>query len=119
MKCKDCLYTPHCIFCDNKEFTPKERLCFSDRSEWVHLPCKVGQTVYKLWNCGKNGKSTTEFTVSHIDIDYLPEIEIAFTKKNSTTGTYHFAKLDDFGKTVFLTREEAEIALKERNGNDT
>ena len=38
MTCKDCLYKPRCTYRDNKEFKSEERLCFSDRSEWVHLP---------------------------------------------------------------------------------
>lgn len=80
-------------------------------------PCKVGDKIYAHWNCGKHGKSVAEFTVEHIDIDYLPEIEIAYRSRTSHSGTYHFAKLKDFGKTVFLTREEAEKAL-ERSENE-
>ena len=76
-------------------------------------PCKVWDTVYKIWSCGKHGKSIAEFEVTHIDIDNLPEIEITFKKKNNF-GCYYSAKLRDIGKTVFLTKEEAEQALKER-----
>ena len=38
MKCYDCLYKPHCPYWDSKDFEPNERLCFSDKNEWVHLP---------------------------------------------------------------------------------
>ena len=38
MKCYDCLYKPHCSYWDSKDFEPDERLCFSDRSEWMKLP---------------------------------------------------------------------------------
>lgn len=38
MKCYDCLYKPHCSYWDSKDFEPNERLCFSDKNEWVHLP---------------------------------------------------------------------------------
>ena len=78
----------------------------------IVLPCTIGQTIYALWNCGKHGKSVAEFEVKHIDIDYLPNIEFAYISKTSNSGTYHFAKLSDFGKTVFFTREEAEKALE-------
>ena len=40
MKCYDCLYKPHCSYWDSKDFEPDERLCFSDRSEWMKLPHK-------------------------------------------------------------------------------
>jgi hypothetical protein len=82
----------------------------------IELPCKVGDTIYRIWNCGKHGKSISEFEVKHIDIDYLPDMEIAFLHKQSMSGSYHFAKLKDFGKTVFLTKEEAEQALAKMNG---
>lgn len=81
----------------------------------VVLPCKVGDKIYKLWSCGKNGKAVAEFEITHIDIDYLPEIELAFRKPKGT-GYYYFAKVGEIGKTVFLTREEAEAALAKMDG---
>lgn len=81
----------------------------------VVLPCKVGDKIYKLWSCGKNGKAVAEFEITHIDIDYLPEIEFAFRKPKGT-GYYYFAKVGEIGKTVFLTREEAEAALAKMDG---
>ena len=84
------------------------------------LPCKVGDNVYKIWSCGKNGKSVAEFRISHIDIDDLQNIEFAFISTKNISTSYWFCKIGDFGKTVFLTKEEAELALAnmkdERNG---
>ena len=77
----------------------------------VRLPCKVGDKVYLLWPCGKHGKSVSEMVVTHIDIDLMPDIEFACHKEKGT-GSYWFFKPKDIGKTVFLTREEAEAALK-------
>ena len=77
----------------------------------VRLPCKVGDKVYKIWNCGKNGKSVAEFEIKHICIDFLPEIEFSFIKAKGAS--YWFCKASDIGKTVFLTQEEAEQALRE------
>lgn len=77
----------------------------------VVLPCKVGDRVYLLWSCGKNGKSVSDLVVKHIDIDLMPDIEFA-CRKEKGTGSYWFFKPNDIGKTVFLTHEEAEAALK-------
>lgn len=77
----------------------------------IVLPCKVGDRVYRLWSCGKNGKSISEMVVNHVDIDFLPEIEFA-CRKEKATGNYWFFKLTDIGKTYYLTREEAEKALE-------
>ena len=96
------------------DFNSLERIVEHLLSNGVIIPpCKVGDTVYGIWSCGKHGKSIAEFEVAHIDINYLPEIEISFRKK-TTTGYYYFAKLCDIGKTVFFTKEEAEKALAER-----
>lgn len=71
-------------------------------------PCKVGQTVYTVECC-----EIYAGTVIGIE---------SFETEDGTEKTYH-AEDDgypigftdeDFGKTVFLTREEAEQALKER-----
>jgi hypothetical protein len=78
----------------------------------IVLPCKTGDTVYKHWSCGKHGKSVAEFIVDHIDVDYLPDIEFSYSKHNTWTRNYFFSKQTDIGKTVFLTREEAEQALR-------
>lgn len=77
----------------------------------VRMPCKVGDMVYLLWSCGKHGKSVSEMVVKHIDIDLMLDIEFA-CRKEKGTGRYWFFKPKDIGKTVFLTREEAETVLK-------
>ena len=55
----------------------------------VRLPCKVGSTVYRII-------TRRLYCVGEKDI-----VDVEFT----------LDMLDDFGKTVFLTREEAEAAL--------
>lgn len=82
-----------------------------EQGRLVILPCKVRDKVYLLWSCGKHGKSVSEMVVKHIDIDLMPDIEFA-CRKEKGTGSYWFFKPKDIGKTVFLTREEAEAALK-------
>ena len=79
-------------------------------------PCKVGDTVYTI---------NTTITCTHIfkGWDYLNKKPIYEIKKESFIGIseivipnieYIFAHWHFFGKEIFLTREEAEQALKER-----
>ena len=62
----------------------------------VVLPCKVGDTVYLIVT--KRAKV------------YMPEF--SFVKKSRLTFLNMERILQDFGKTAFLTREEAEAALE-------
>lgn len=99
--------------CENNEIADK-LATYEDAEEHgrlVILPRKVGDKVYLLWSCGKHGKSVSEMVVKHIDIDLMPDIEFA-CRKEKGTGSNWFFKPKDIGKTVFLTREEAEAALK-------
>ena len=71
-------------------------------------PCKVGDTVYtygakrvKEWKitfCGKNSRGEHKMIAADDDFKNLLEFWDC-----------------DIGKTVFLTKDEAEQALKERN----
>ena len=81
----------------------------------LRLPCKVGDTVYKVWSCGKNGKSIAEFEISHICVDNPQFIEFSMISKKSKNAMYPYRFFKDFeiGETVFLTRAEAEQELKE------
>ena len=77
----------------------------------VVLPCKAGDMVYDIYEAFHNGGN---------DIRALKvtDIHIYLDKRNKAwiiIGGYYFA-LDDFGKTVFLTREEAERVLEKRKG---
>ena len=71
----------------------------------LKLPCKVGDTIYR---CGDPIKKAYEWDIEHIDIFYD---EIVFIDDSDNSFT-----VDDIGKTVFLTREEAEKKLKELEG---
>ena len=58
----------------------------------VVLPCKVGDTVYRIFNPSDREPVISAHTLMSVD--------------------YIVRWLDKFGKTVFLTREEAEAALE-------
>lgn len=99
MTCKDCLYYEKCkklgIFNVETLSVCKD---FTDRSEWVHLPYKVGDKIYQT-----DGIRTYESTIGKIDI--------------SSTNTVYCTENISFderaiGNSIFLTREEAEKALE-------
>lgn len=75
----------------------------------VELPCKVGDTVYVLIQRNATTK-IVKGTVRNIQHSYNAwwvEFSNLWVDK----------MFDDFGKTAFLTREEAEQALKGGNEN--
>jgi hypothetical protein len=74
-------------------------------------PCKVGDTLYVISQM--KDKRILPF------INKYTATSISITKKSIVVyhemdGYIKVFKHTDFGKTVFLTREEAELALKER-----
>ena len=94
MTCKDCLHYQMCIYSDANKRCP----CYTDRSEWVHLPCKVGDKVYQT-----DGIRIYESTIR--------EIEISATNTVYCTENIAFDERA-IGNSIFLTREEAEKALE-------
>lgn len=71
-------------------------------------PCKVGDTVYFI------PKYITDWI--HDDVEYIKITKDGFVIK--TVADWYFDE-EDFGKTVFLTKEQAEQKLKEmRADND-
>jgi len=71
--------------------------------EWLCLPCKVGDTVYRI-------------TSQNVDVDgyrmqYSPQ-------KVIVKCIFLHWMIDFWNKTVFLTKEQAETALKEMEDNN-
>lgn len=107
MNCRDCLHFKACyeMACANEaeEFnTLFANKCedFTDRSEWVHLPCKVGDKVYQTDGIRIYESAIREIEISSTNTVYCTE-NIAFDERA-------------IGKSIFLTREEAEKALEEK-----
>ena len=114
MTCKDCVHYDLCRSCSRIQLgwhgnsvhyvENIEEICkdFKDRSRFVELPCKVGDTVYSVHGHPDYGYK----------IEALQAQDVALI---CSSGELSYSKrLNYFGKTVFLTREEAEQALKER-----
>lgn len=81
-------------------------------------PCKVGDTLYFLYNSPYADKPDLTPRIYKTN-DWYFEVDKAGIAIN-TSDIHSFNKVYDYvlGKTVFLTREEAEKALKEREGKE-
>lgn len=128
--CKDCVHVEVCkeyhkMFWESKslvdskidETEPENCLYFKDRSRFVELPCKVGDKLYF------NNVHLQYAKVLAIYIDAVGgmfDLDIT-TKEETVAGYEHFINKDysfeDIGKRIFLTKEQAEQALKEREDN--
>jgi hypothetical protein len=100
--CKDCI---HFVVCDEVP-TKSADDCdfFKDRSRFVELPCKVGDTVYYFNSVGTiYSQRVSGFIVNYVGI--LIDSDVMFDSNL-------------IGNKFFLTREEAEQALKERGENE-
>ena len=103
---------PSPYLCDeNCKYANLER-CYEERTADLLLehgvivpPCKVGDRVYRPSDC----LGVVQFVIISFNIY---ESEMFFTDDSE-----NIIYLSDIGKTVFLTREEAERALKERENN--
>ena len=100
MTYKDCL---HFVVCDRCPCcTPEECEFFKLESRFIELPCAVGDTVYRIYTRSWIGEDKVEdFNITKRGLFYVDD------KGRETS-------CDKFGKTVFLTKEEAEKALAER-----
>ena len=105
--------------CLLKKCTGDASVCndFADRARFVELPCKVGDTVYF------NNVHLRYAKVIAIYIDAsggMFDLNI-FTNIETVAGYEHFINKDytfeDIGKRLFLTKESAEQAVKEREND--
>lgn len=71
------------------------------------LPCKAGDIVYRIWTYS-NGGYVQDYTIVEIEI-YEDEILLFDDSDNQI-------QITDIGKTVFLTKDQAEARLKELKG---
>lgn len=132
--CKDCIHIKICTryvkllskskgidfdnaieqYCEKVEADKCEY--FQDRSKFIELPCKVGDTVYMI--IGRTEKVRRKKVTEHIivkcgvdnfrigDAGY-PSAALCDTDNN----WYYGIEPSNFGDFVFLTRKEAEQAL--------
>lgn len=97
VKCCDCEHLA--IFDDDAERIVDAIIA----DGWMRPPCKVGDTVYKIFT------KYTPFVGEYVVEDYgIPTRDVL--------GHYLIIPFDEIGKTVFLGKEEAEKALKGDDG---
>lgn len=104
---------------DNAEYWLKAYLKLKDyedleeQGRLLKLPCRVGDTVYGI----SMGKIIT-LIVNEISIFYMKGEKIINVKCQNDDMFRNYIETE-FGKTVFLTKSEAEAKLKKlRGGND-
>ena len=116
--CKDCI---HCKVCCQKhlhvvtgmdfvyryKYNHIERVCkdFKDRSRFVELPCERGNLVYFIKARRVMADIVSKFTIDRRGV--------MLQRGNG----YNLGYTDQLGKKIFLTLEEAEQALKERENS--
>jgi hypothetical protein len=81
----------------------KEYEDLEEQGRLIKLPCKVGDTVYEI----------TGATTRGYDWKYL-----TYEKAYVHGTVFNLGRLNDIGKTVFLTKSEAEAKLKELRGKN-
>lgn len=124
MKCRDCMHLSVCEYDAQKynfRLPDNSEKCsfFADKSQYIKLPCKVGDAVYAidsyygLIKCIVNdirvGMDNLYYTLFYYEqsVDCPDELIDTFDYDN-----------DDLGKTVFLTKSEAKEAMKEGKENN-
>lgn len=88
----------HGVFGDDYDLDRLRELVEADRDGLcVVLPCKIGTPVYRiLWHCGCAAMDDESYKYVSFPVPFA------------------FDMINQFGKSVFLTSEEADEAMKER-----
>ena len=77
---------------------------------WIRFPCKVGDTVYVI-----SRYYTGTWEIYSCTVEYITKYKSnSFINAVFSRDINFGLNIVEFGKTVFLTREEAEKALAER-----
>lgn len=119
MTCKDCL---HYEACKGTYFALEERIIdknsfdnehyadiyncpdFTDRSEWMHLPCKIGDTVYYI--TGIHNRLIKSAIIKEITFDQNKIVSLFITDEDGMS-------FENDIDTFYLSYEEAEKALED------
>ena len=99
------------------DFYDKEMIAkaYADRilaDGWIRPPCKVGTEIFGLFD--NDDEQRKEIYEGKILCYSLDENNLLWARMRYKNGLTYWHTIDDFGKTVFLTPEEAEKALEER-----
>lgn len=122
MTCKDCI---HCDVCQYKELPIIAEQCvdFKDKSKYIELPCKVGDTVYVLDYEDDNAVDYSGyiFIMANNDFAFLSPVLNGESNPIEICNEYFQRSIDDEDNSgvivplteLFFTKSEAEQKLKE------
>ena len=117
--CKECLSYGACLVFCTETVLRNHGICehFKDRSRFVELPCKVGDTVYAVRRCSCHRPDDTPWKACVGKVALKSNKGIARACLYVSPTKFKAEHLSQIGKTVFLTREEAEAELARRTAN--
>lgn len=114
MRCENCLHYEACksmvsVIERATMYSIAMRVCnnYADKDLYIKLPCKIGTKVYAIATpCGG---------CEHYNLSLEQSLKICRNceKREIAECTFDNELIDEFGKTVFLTREDAEKKLEE------
>lgn len=116
--CKDCIHYKCCrIWESNEKYFENVDIynccAFIDKFKIIELPCKFLQKCFVIPTIENNLSDITEMKCIGFSLSHDSYNANLITDKNKLYQPCFGA----FGKTVFLTREEAEKALERSRGN--
>lgn len=106
--CKRCLHYKKCFYLGDEPEDGCED--FTNHSEWVKLPCNIGKIFFR--------PISWRNTIDACTVSSLTQKADETWKIRLTSGIFKTTfeiTTNDIGKTVFLTQEEAEKILREKN----
>jgi hypothetical protein len=103
--CNNCLHRELCNV--HGYIDADECACFKDKSRYIELPCAVGDTVYMIFE--NEIRKLTVISLSYLFTSSFKHFNLHTVNSRGAVLGY---EMKDFGKTVFLTREEAEQVLQ-------
>lgn len=111
--CKNCIHNEICTVWDDYNDEPCKDgyrgFCnnydkFKDKSQYIELPCRIGDKVYKVIRSEHFGNHIQEMTVRKFGMFAHTNFEMIFGMENNWD--------------VFFDKSKAEAKLKEINGNE-
>ena len=79
----------------------------------IELPCKVGDTVYLVYEIDEFEDTFYGIDIGEVFAIGIDENFVMWISARYESGLKYYHTLDEIGKAVFLTPEEAEAKLKE------
>lgn len=118
---KECIATPtmkHLVEMCGKIEAERDRYKKAEADgRLVVLPCKVGEPCFRIYTCrcGCRERCKKKKEAKLIDVVHYPYANAyVYYCKRIAESKFTLKDIANFGNTVFLSREEAEAALKER-----